>query len=430
MKSHIPILFILLLTPMITRADESEEKEPDNPHRADKEAQGDDDFNKYRLCKNELLFAYGVDNPGYVRAAPMLCTHRPPESCCSRTAESQLLERWANVNRVTLAQNIDGYLHVLKGLFDYYEDIILFAKYVHMNPNSTQKCMESSRFLIMNYLKKDEIVKFIENLENSFEFLKNARKGFYCSMCDVHYQQFFRLNDKKIIFATDFCQALVENTIEAQYERTNQVLPLFTNINILMSCNKDENDVSEGSDSENQVQFMVDEDDQRELNDCYSLYSEFGNPSLYLDTCMHYCRDFKFTSASVIFEGSLRKLSYLYDKLLMKGFNMTDPVFAEKDEDLSYTAEDGTEIVNFIRKEYNFTPVNDIFYHTQFRVENLNSFESIFEDMGIDPIKKSNESKFLFSTEDYREELDENPYASARVLNLFVMLCLALIAIR
>lgn len=413
---------------MYTKAEEPETKEPENPHAVDKETEGE--INSYRLCKRELLFAYGVDNPGYVRAPPMLCTHRTPESCCSRTAESQLLERWANINRVNLSQNVDGYLHVLKGLFDYYEDIILFAKYVHMNPNSSQKCMESSRFLIMNYLKKDEIMKFIENLENAFEFLKNARKGFYCSMCDVNYQHFFNTDDKKIIFSTDFCQSLVENTIEAQYERTNQVLPLFTNINILMSCNKDEDDVPEASDSENEVQFIIDEDDQRELNDCYSLFSEFGKPDLYLNTCMHYCRDFKFASSSNIFEGSLGKLSYLYDKILQKGFNMTDPVFAPKDEDSSFVAEDGTEIINFIRKEYDFTPVNDVFFHSQFKVENINSFESIFEDMGIDPIKKSNESKFLFGTEDYLEDLETNPYAKAGVLNLFIMICLALISIR
>lgn len=418
MKSALLLSLILILTPAAFKAETSDDELDDNLESS--EDGSDEEINSYRLCKRELLFAYGVENPGYIKAPPMLCQHRTEESCCSRTAESQLLERWVNVNRVLLVQNIDGYMHLLKGLFDYYEDLILFAKYVHMNPHSGQKCMESSRFLIMNYLKKDDILKFVENLNISFDFLKNSRKGFYCSICDVNYQHFFDTEAKKIIFSTDFCQGLVENTIEAGYERVNQILPLFENINVLMTCNKDEEEENIGS-SESEVQFTIDDDDLKQLNDCYSLFSELIKPDLYMNTCVHYCRDYKFSSASPIFEGSLAKLSFLYDKILQKGFTMTDPVFALKDEDSSFVQEDGTEITNYIRKEYDFTAAKDMYFHSEFKVENINSFESIFEDIGIDPIQKSNDSKFLFGTEDYLEDLKPNPFAKAEVFGVMTL---------
>ena len=97
----------------------------------------------YRLCQRDLLYAYGIENPGYIKAPGMLCKHKSPESCCSRTAESQLMEKWIETDRVKLIQNIDGYYHILEGIFDYYEDIILFAKYVHLNPYSVDVCVRS-----------------------------------------------------------------------------------------------------------------------------------------------------------------------------------------------------------------------------------------------------------------------------------------------
>lgn len=389
--------------------EENEEKEEANKKQ------------KYQLCQKDLLFAYGIENPGYIKAPGMLCKHRTAESCCSRTAESQLLEKWIDTDRIKLIQNIDGYYHILEGIFDYYEDIILFAKYVHLNPYSNESCINSSRDLIFNYMKKNEIMDFMEKLKKSFNFLKESRKGFFCSLCDVEYQKYFDTDAKKIIMKTTFCQKLVENTVEASYERINKILPILQNINILLLC-----DTESASDEENKtvesLKFGIDEDDRQELNQCYNLFSEFSKPELYMIKCLHYCRDYRFSLGSMVFEGSLAKISFLYDKILKKKFNMTDPVFALKDEGRSFINDDGIETIFYFRPEYSFTDVINVYFESRYKTNDFRSFETIYEEEGIEPMKKGETSKFLFGNENYLTELPSNQFASVSCLKLLTSL--------
>ena len=396
-------------------ADEATGDEHSKEEEASKEeASGNE---RYQLCQKDLLYAYGIENPGYIDSHGMLCKHRTAESCCSRTAESQLLEKWIDHDRARLVQNIDGYYHILEGVFDYYEDIILFAKYIHLNPYSNEKCVQSSRNLIFNYMKKDEIVAFMAKLKAAFSFLKETRRGFYCSLCDVDYQKFFDTEAKRITMATSFCQKLVDNVIEATHERVNKILPNLQDINVLLEC--DQEGEGEGDDTvsvTDQISFGIDEDDHQEMNHCFNLFSEFNKPELYMVKCLHFCRDFKFSVGSVIYEGSLAKISYLYDKILKKKFNMTDPVFALKDESRSFVSDDGVETVFYFRREFSFTDVTNVFFESRYKANDFRSFETVYEEDGIRPIIKGQTSKFIFGFEDYLAELADNPFASVSVL--------------
>ena len=397
------------------------EAETEESNEGNEETEEANKKQKYQLCQKDLLFAYGIENPGYIKAPGMLCKHRTAESCCSRTAESQLLEKWIDTDRVKLIQNIDGYYHILQGIFDYYEDIILFAKYVHLNPYSNESCINSSRDLIFNYMKKNEIMEFMEKLKKSFNFLKESRKGFFCSLCDVEYQKYFDTDAKKIIMKTTFCQKLVENTVEASYERINKILPILQNINILLLC-----DTESASDEENKtvesLQFGIDEDDKQELNQCYNLFSEFSKPELYMIKCLHYCRDYRFSLGSMVFEGSLAKISFLYDKILKKKFSMTDPVFAIKDEGRSFINDDGIETIFYFRHEYSFTDVINVYFESRYKTNDFRSFETIYEEEGIEPMKKGETSKFLFGNDDYLTELPSNQFASVSSLKILTSL--------
>lgn len=395
--------------------------EPDNENDSEQIDGGSgEEESTYLLCKRDLLFAYGIENPGYIKAPGMLCKHRTRESCCSRTAESQLLERWVEEDRIRMIQNIDGYFHLLQGVFDYYEDIILFAKYVHMNQKSNESCIMASRAMIMNYIKPQEILEFMAKLEKAFTFLKESRKGFYCSLCDVDAQKFFDTEAKKIVFKESFCQNLVENTIEATYERVSKVLPLLQNINTLLLCDKDEEEGQDSNVIEN-IQFGLDEDDLEEMVHCYNLYHEFQKPELYMTKCLHYCKDYKFSLGSRVFEGSLAKLSFLFDKILKKKFGMTDPIFAEKDESRSFISNAGVENVIYIRKEYDFTDVSNVYFNSRYLAQDLKSFETVYEEHGIDPLVKGTTSKFLFGTNDYLDDLKPNQFSGASLFSRAVV---------
>ena len=420
-KKHSKLILLGLFLSIINLSQCSEEKEV-NEEESDEEQETPK--SSYQLCQKDLLYAYGIENPGYIKAPGMLCKHRTSESCCSRTAESELLEKWIETDRVKLLQNIDGYYHILEGIFDYYQDIILFAKYVHLNPYSSDTCVASARDLIFNYMKEDEIIDFMEKLNKSFTFLKDSRKGFFCSLCDVGYQKYFDTDAKKIIMKTSFCQKLVENTVEASFERINRVLPILQNINTLLLCDTES---SQGNDAKatETLEFTIDEDDKQEMNHCYNLFTEFNKPDLYMIKCLHYCRDYRFSLGSMVFEGSLAKISFLYDKILKKKFSMTDPVFAIKDENRSFTNEDGIENIYYYRPEYSFTSVSNVYFESRYKTNDFRSFETIYEEEGIEPMKKGETSKFLFGNDDYLTLLAPNEFASISSLKITI-LCMLL----
>ena len=426
-------LIAIFLNPIKSHEDDSDNEGTNGENENNAEtAPADESGEHFRICKRELLFSYGVENPGYIRAPGMLCKHRVNGSCCSRTAESQLLEKWMLEDRIKISQNIFGYIHVLEGIFDYYEDIIIFAKYIHMNPISDEKCLEASRELIMNYLRKSEIKNIMKKIREAGRFLLESRKGFYCTLCDVEMQQYFDPAARKLVLSTHFCENLVEKTVEATYLRATHILPILQNINTILLCDKDkefeDDEQSEAKEVIQNVQYGLDEDDFEEMMHCYNVFKEFDKPELYLSKCESYCKDYKFSLASRVFEGSLSKISFLYDKILKKKFDMTDPVFSKKDEERSFVSEDGIEMNFYLREEFDFTQVPNVYFNSKYSAQNLQSYETVYEEFGINPVDKANKSKFLFGHTHFLEDLPANKFANKKILSvtLFGILLMSL----
>jgi hypothetical protein len=279
-------------------------------------------------------------------------------------------------------------------------------------------------------MKKHEINEMMEEIKKSSQFLMESRRGFYCSLCDVELQKYFDTDSKKIVLSNKFCQNLVQNTIEATFLRSSHILPLLQRINTILLCDQNKEFEEDESDTEkiiDNIKYSLDEDDFNEMLHCYNVYNEFSDkPELYMTKCESYCKDYKFTLGSKVFEGSLSKLSFLYDKVLKKKFDMTDPVFAEKDEERSFIDDDGVEQIQFIRKEYDFNEISNVYFPSKYSAENLKSYETVFEEYGIDPIYKASHSKFLFGNSYFLEELKENPYSSQSIMAGLIMSLLGL----
>ena len=54
--------------------------------------------------------------------------------------------------------------------------------------------------------------KVIEHAQKAFKFLYTSRRGFYCSLCNQKYHEFFDIYSSSIISSNQFCQSMVENT--------------------------------------------------------------------------------------------------------------------------------------------------------------------------------------------------------------------------
>ena len=63
-----------------------------------------------------------------------------------------------------------------------------------------------------------------------------------------------------------------------------------------------------------------------------------------------------------------------------------------------------------------------MYFNSRYLAEDLKSFESVFEDHGIEPMIKSEKSKFLFGHEDYVQLLKPNQFASVHKLSFGFLL--------
>lgn len=70
----------------------------------------------------------------------MLCGGDENETCCSHIDETLLLGKWNETNRRLIKPYLDGYALISKIVLNYYEDIIVLAKYINLNPKSSDVC--------------------------------------------------------------------------------------------------------------------------------------------------------------------------------------------------------------------------------------------------------------------------------------------------
>ena len=56
-------------------------------------------------------------------------------------------------------------------------------------------------------------VRVLEHARKAFKFLYLSRRGFYCSLCNQPYHEFIDIYSSSIISSNQFCQSMVENTL-------------------------------------------------------------------------------------------------------------------------------------------------------------------------------------------------------------------------
>lgn len=121
---------------------------------------------------------------------------------------------WNIETRKNLFGYLEGNIYLLKTIVNYYEDVIVLGKYIYLSPKSSQVCKEASEKLVTEYIFKDELIKRIIEISKTLVKIRGLRRGFYCALCSVKNQKFFNTFEKKLIFSHDFCEYLVENSIE------------------------------------------------------------------------------------------------------------------------------------------------------------------------------------------------------------------------
>lgn len=326
------------------------------------------------ICNNELLFSYGVQSPQYLNQSSLICQSGASETCCSNNDLSWILERWNDDDRKHIQPFYELTVWLFQAIFQYYEDVILSAKYAYINPKTETSCRQSAEYLILNYMERDDMVSFINSLGKTFQYLSDIRRGFFCSLCSVKNQKYFDTTLKKVVLSYDTCTSLVQNTLQTVALRINKVMPILANINALLNCQLPDQPHDQDLFTMKEARFFA-------ANRCFNAQQRLKSEDGVFAECRDWCSDFSLVEASESFEGLLKPLVVLKDKLALTKITPTDPIWPEV----------------HVTEHYGAHWIRDHFFEADLSFQDMSKFEVIFEEFGLSLATDAKTSLFSFS---------------------------------
>lgn len=342
-------------------------KSGNNDNKANNNDDGDEDEEtpaKPVYCNNELLYSYGVFNSGLREENSKLCGDTDKKTCCSPTSEQIILNFWKNNNRAKIKMYIEGYVHLLKAILNFYPDYIKKADKIRAFPSAPPECHTAAEKLIEKFVPSDQISLFMPQLEKAYQHIGFARKSFYCVLCSTDAQPYFDTINKNIIFAKRFCENLVQSTIQEFYTRSVEYMDLLNQMNAIADCDPN---IPYNPDVYT-INFKLEEAAEAVVSKCHTSYVKDNDPRVFFEECSDYCSTFSISHARETIEGNFGKLYFLYQKLLALGELPSTLLFDEVDYSV----------------KYDFSYVSTEFYESNLKSFELDAFTSTFDRNGIE----------------------------------------------
>ena len=254
-------------------------------------------------CNQEMMTSYGFEG----RATPSKNLHKfcpsVSSNCCSEEDVDLSIKLWNNDSMRKIEAYYETYLYSLKYILGFaYEVDLLAEQFLDSERSSCKNAANEFKTLNINREIAKEIFKaFVESLEKMSE----ARRGFYCVLCDANTQS--RLKDywaitnifyqDRIYFNLEFCKELVDHTIRASYYEIFYLKRFAELSTLLMSCQMGRKDL-------NQLEYDVPYWNSQQIKNCYYFKNKY-----FFFFCENYCEKFHLTKANPNFDGNLTQLS-------------------------------------------------------------------------------------------------------------------------
>ena len=351
----------------------------------EKEGEGDDNDDEDEApvlgCHNELLYSYGILNPGLTDEDSRLCMDAKRSTCCSPTSEEIVMNYWKNNNKIKIKQYIESYLWLFKSLLNFYEFYIGKAKGINDYPSSPAVCRNAAKYMLDNYIIKTDIELFMDKLSKMYDHVANIRKGFYCMLCSSSTQTFFDPYEMTVQFAKRFCENLVQTMIPEIYQRNEVYMNIFNAMSVIAEC-----DPNEGFKPEiYSIDMTLNVGDRNKVDKCYEIYvvKKQIDPRVFFDDCQEFCSAYSLTKATEIFEGNFGKLNYLFNKIKAR------KEFPEK-EQLIF------DYINPRFDDWDFEKVSDDFFDANLRFFDLERYTMTWDRKGIELFYLASQSRTNF----------------------------------
>lgn len=169
------------------------------------------------VCNPVLLATFKLNRAPVAKDTKCLpCKGISEENnCCSYFAQHQMVRLWAKGSeRSTIVE-------VYRNFVDVYRDIFgLFVKIEVMAQTIADAKADEQDSPCGNLAKAVTGAKFsglqtevLKAAKAAFNFLYEARKGFYCSLCDKRVHQLYQADSEVIPISYTFCKEMVQETL-------------------------------------------------------------------------------------------------------------------------------------------------------------------------------------------------------------------------
>ena len=253
-------------------------------------------------CNQEIMTSYGFQGlPTPSKKMHQFCPS-VMNNCCSEDDVELSMKLWNSDSMRKIEAYYETYLYSLKYLLGFaYEVDLLSEKLLDSERSSCRKAAKEFKTLNINREIAKEIFKaFVESLEKMAE----ARRGFYCVLCDATTQSqlkdFWAIKNvfyqDRVYFNQQFCVDLVEHTIRGAYYEVFYLKKYLELSTMLMSCQMGKSDIDE-------LEYEVPYWNQQQIKNCYYFKNKY-----FFFFCENYCEKFQLTKANPNFDGNLEEL--------------------------------------------------------------------------------------------------------------------------
>jgi len=269
-----------------------------------------------QACNRRLMESYDITGQdSVVKDSNSMCAGLK-NNCCSAQAQLDIYKRW----------NMGGAAHRIAGIYRTAETTItaLFKVFTRVEQLAVKSIPYSSDIQYSNCKKMATRIhelsmsslapKVQGKLLDATGFLRNARKGFYCALCDPEAHPFFNTTDTKFYTSGAFCAKLSTSILTYytfRFKFFPQIARLYSQWTVRCDINGNFNPKSEIKAA---YKFYRQSTILGNLVSCQQGYKKPGA----VLACKKLCKRFNPVKFDRYFEGELDKINGLADFLTRK----------------------------------------------------------------------------------------------------------------
>lgn len=258
------------------------------------------------------------------------------DNCCTTDSQLKIFKNWIQGNeRARLLHLYKTYIATLSMIFENFKLVEQMADVVLQSKPADQITNCGEMALKIQSMKVSSMKEQVVNLaRRAFRFIYDARRGFYCSLCDADSHANYNTLDGAIHMSYGFCSQLVKETISYVVNMNEYFPPIARLIGHFMSTCSTNGKYSAEDVLKDDLKFFTDKDIKHRTSQCIENINEASAVGL----CYDYCKEFNPAKFSRMFERSFTKLLSFYAFLKKEvAAKIASSLSGPSKDDLSFT---------------------------------------------------------------------------------------------